>query len=155
MTGQEASAAPAGAESPTAPLESPAPEALEVDEPPKFTPIGAPEPYAVQVGRLFDGLHGEYRRHVDIHVEGGRIVAIASRGTRPLPQKVIDALDATVVPGLIDVHAHQSALAGERLGRAWLAYGVTTVRELATDVPERSNAAKRGLADVVWGRVWS
>ena len=142
-TGQEASAAPAGAESPTTPLESRAPDALEVDDPPKFTPMGAPEPYAVQVGRLFDGLQGEYRRHVDIHVEGGRIVAIASRGTRPLPQKVIDALDATVIPGLIDVHAHQSALAGERLGRAWLAYGVTTVRELATDVPE---ALERGEA---------
>ena len=103
----------------------------------------AGEPYVVQVGRLFDGVRAEYRRHVDIHVEGHRITAIVGRGLKPLPAKVIDARDATVIPGLIDVHAHQSALAGERLGRAWLAYGVTTVRELADDLPA---AIERGEA---------
>ncbi|HLF11029.1 MAG TPA: hypothetical protein VJA26_07420, partial [Gammaproteobacteria bacterium] len=94
------------------------------------------EPYVVQVGRLFDGIRGEYRRHVDVHVERGRIAAIVSRDGRPLPPKVIDAREATVIPGLIDVHAHQSALAGERLGRAWLSYGVTTVREITTDLAQ-------------------
>src|SRR5690606_16705215 len=49
----------------------------------------------------------------------------------------------TVIPGLVDVHAHQSSLAGERLGRAWLAFGVTTVRELTYDAPE---ALERGEA---------
>jgi hypothetical protein len=47
-----------------------------------------------------------------------------------------------VIPGLIDVHAHQTALAGERLGRAWLAYGVTTVREVAANVPEALQRAE-------------
>ena len=56
---------------------------------------------------------------------------------------MIDARDATVVPGFVDVHAHQSALTGERLGRMWLAYGVTTVREVAPDVAE---AVERGEA---------
>jgi hypothetical protein len=32
--------------------------------------------------------------------------------------------EATVILGSIDLHAHQSSLVGERLGRAWLAYGV-------------------------------
>ena len=41
---------------------------------------------------------------------------------------------AAVVVGFVDVHAHQSVLTGERLGRMWLAYGVTTVREVAPDV---------------------
>ena len=81
--------------------------------------------------------------HVDVHVSGGRIAAIVGRGVLPTPGKVIDARDATVVPGFVDVHAHQSALAGERLGRMWLAYGVTTVRELAPDVAE---AVERGEA---------
>ena len=58
--------------------------------------------------------------------------------------EVIDARDATVIPGLIDVHAHSSSLAGERLGRAWLAYGVTTVRELAT-TPAEAVGARRSL----------
>jgi cytosine/adenosine deaminase-related metal-dependent hydrolase len=44
--------------------------------------------------------------------------------------EIVDARDATVIPGLVDLHAHQRSLIGERLGRAWLAYGVTTVREV-------------------------
>jgi Tol biopolymer transport system component len=101
------------------------------------------EPYVVQIGRLFDGVHPDYRRHVDLHVEGGRIKAIVGRGVLPLPAKVFDASEATVIPGLIDVHVHQSELAGEALGRAWLAFGVTTVREIASDLGE---AIERGEA---------
>lgn len=93
-----------------------------------------PSEYVVEVGRLFDGIRGDYRRHVDIHVANGRITAIVGRGVLPRPAVVKDARDATVIPGLIDVHAHPSPFAGERLGRAWLAYGVTTVREVAPDV---------------------
>jgi hypothetical protein len=86
--------------------------------------------YVIQAGRLFDGVRTDYRRHMDIHIEGARIADVVTRGLAPLPETVIDARGYTVLPGLIDLHAHQSALAGERLGRAWLAYGVTTVREL-------------------------
>lgn len=94
------------------------------------------QPYVIQVGRLFDGVRNTYQRHMDIHVSGQRIVAIVGRDVRPLPATVIDAREATVVPGLIDVHSHQSSLTGERLGRMWLAHGVTTVRELTSDLPE-------------------
>ena len=109
----------------------------------KWAPATSGDDYVVQAGRLFDGVRGDYRRHVDIHVSHGRIVAIVGRGLLPLPSTVIDARDATVLPGLIDVHAHGSAVAGERLGRTWLAYGVTTVREVTTDVAE---AVERGEA---------
>lgn len=109
----------------------------------KWAPASPGEDYVVEVGRLFDGVRGEYRRHVDIHVSGGRITAIVGRGLLPTPPKVIDARDATVVPGFVDVHAHASALAGERLGRTWLAYGVTTVREVSADLEE---AVERGEA---------
>jgi Tol biopolymer transport system component len=114
---------------------------------PQWTPPRPPDDYVIEAGRVFDGTHGDYRRHVDIHVAGGRIAAIVGRGVLPAPATVIDARDATVIPGLIDVHAHQSALTGERLGRAWLAYGVTTVREIATDLPaavERGEAWAKG-----------
>ena len=47
-----------------------------------------------------------------------------------------------MIPGLVDVHAHQAGLAGERLGRAWLAYGVTTVREIGADLPEALERAE-------------
>ncbi len=109
----------------------------------RWAPPAAPEDYVVEVGRLFDAVRAEYRRHVDVHVSGGRIAAIVGRGVLPTPARVIDARDATVVPGFVDVHAHQSALTGERLGRMWLAYGVTTVREVAPDVAE---AVERGEA---------
>jgi hypothetical protein len=78
----------------------------------------------------------------DIGVRGGRIAAIVPRGALPATGEVIDARDATVIPGLIDLHAHQSSLVGERLGRAWLAYGVTTVRELTTAPGEATERAE-------------
>ena len=101
-----------------------------------WQPPAPPAEYVVEIGRLFDGVRGDYRRHVDMHVRDGKIAAIVGRGVLPARGPVIDARDVTVIPGLIDVHAHQSDLTGERLGRAWLAYGVTTVREIATDVRE-------------------
>jgi Tol biopolymer transport system component len=105
------------------------------------TPAPPPD-YVVEVGRLFDGVRGTYHRHVDMHVRGGRIAAIVGRGVLPPVGPVIDAREATVIPGLIDLHAHQSSLVGERLGRAWLAYGVTTVRELATSTDEAVERAE-------------
>lgn len=129
--GSEAGGGPARSE-PTEPRErSRSPEALDLE----WRPPAADAPYVVQVGRLFDGVRGDYLRHVDVHIEGQRIVAISPRNVLPLPDKVIDARDATVIPGLIDVHVHESSLMGERLGRIWLAHGVTTVRELTDDVP--------------------
>jgi dipeptidyl aminopeptidase/acylaminoacyl peptidase len=101
-----------------------------------------PADYVVEIGRLFDGIRGTYRRHVDLHVRGGRIAAIVGRGVLPPSGRVVDARDATVIPGLIDVHAHMSSIVGERLGRAWLAYGVTTVRELASAAGEALERAE-------------
>jgi Tol biopolymer transport system component len=121
-------------------------------EPPSPVHWQAPSPprdYVVEIGRLFDGVRGAYRRHVDLHVRGGRIAAIVPRGTMPPTGEVVDARDATVIPGLIDLHAHQTALVGERLGRAWLAYGVTTVRELTTapgEAIERAETWSSGRA---------
>jgi hypothetical protein len=85
--------------------------------------------YVIQAGRVFDGVRNTYLRHMDIHIEGRQIAAIVGRGVRPSSARIVDASEATVLPGLIDTHAHQSWLAGEQVGRAWLAYGVTTVRE--------------------------
>jgi len=87
----------------------------------------------IQAGRVFEGFGTRYRRHVDIHLRGQRIVAVVPRGSLPNPERVIDAQDLTIVPGLIDMHAHQSAVWGEKLGRLWLAFGITSVREPGAD----------------------
>jgi Tol biopolymer transport system component len=94
---------------------------------------GRDDELVIQAGRVFDGTGTTYRRHLDIHIRGQRIVAVVPRGSLPYPQRVIDARDQTVVPGLIDMHVHQSAVWGEKLGRLWLAFGVTSVREPGAD----------------------
>jgi hypothetical protein len=112
----------------------------------QWRPPAPPDDFVLQVDRLFDGVHAEYRRYVDVHVRAGRIAAISARGVVAPQGKVIALPGVTVIPGLIDVHAHQSSLAGERLGRAWLAYGITTVREIAADVPEAAQRAETWAA---------
>ena len=100
----------------------------------RWTPSAPDAPFVVQAGRVFDGIRNDYRYSMDLHVDGQRISAIVTQGLERLPDRVIDARELTIIPGLVDVHVHQSSLAGERLGRIWLAHGVTTVRELTDDV---------------------
>lgn len=85
----------------------------------------------LRVGRLVDGRSQSARRDVDIIINGNRIAAIAARGStgsRP-GDRVVDAPDLTAIPGLIEYHAHVQKDFGESVHRAWLAYGVTTVRD--------------------------
>ncbi|MDX2225400.1 MAG: amidohydrolase family protein [Rhodospirillaceae bacterium] len=87
----------------------------------------------VRAGRLFDGISGAYRENVDVVVDGHRIAAIEPVRDRGPGVRVIDASGQTVIPGLIESHTHQAAPFGARLGRLWLAMGVTSVREPGTD----------------------
>lgn len=82
----------------------------------------------IRAGRLWDGASPALRRDVDVVVEGHRIVSSASsqEGAR-----VVDARDAVVIPGLVDMHHHremQGYAYGARQGRLWLSLGVTTTR---------------------------
>lgn len=107
--------------------------ALGADGPPGWEPAAAEAPYVIEAGRLFDGIRSEYQYHVDIHIEGQRITDIVRRGRLPLPDRVIDMSESTVVPGLIDVNAHRSTVDGAESGKRWLRYGITTVRDVTTD----------------------
>ena len=49
------------------------------------------------------------------------------RATTPAA-RVVDASHLTVMPGLIEYHSHLQKDFGEAQGRAWLAFGITTVR---------------------------
>jgi Tol biopolymer transport system component len=99
----------------------------------RFRPAAATTPVVIQAGRLFDGTGDDYRYHVDIHIEGQRIRDVVARDRTPLPATVLDAVDLTVIPGFVDVHAHPTTTGSLNAGRRWLAQGVTTVREVTPD----------------------
>ena len=85
----------------------------------------------IRAGKLWDGLGPDLKRDVDIVVDGNRIAAILPAGQGPADAKLIDAKDATVIPGLVEIHAHRQMQGygyGDREGRLWLALGVTTTR---------------------------
>lgn len=91
----------------------------------------------VHAGRLVDGrAGGTVQREVDIVVEGTRIVQVAPHADAQHRGTVVDASSGTVVPGLIESHSHLTKAYGEALGRIWLSFGVTTVRNPATNAFE-------------------
>jgi imidazolonepropionase-like amidohydrolase len=70
----------------------------------------APGATLVKAGRLLDVRAGAYRTNQGIWIDGGRIRQVGAfddvRGAAPKDIAVIDLGRATVLPGLIDVHAH-------------------------------------------------
>ncbi len=86
----------------------------------------------IHAGKLFDGRNNAYRTNVDVVVEGNRIKEIIPHGDHG-GAEVIDAGTRTVIPGMFDMHAHQSEAEGEKTGRGWLAFGITSVREPGSD----------------------
>jgi N-acyl-D-aspartate/D-glutamate deacylase len=83
---------------------------------------------AIRGGLVFDGL-GSPPRRADVLVEAGSIAAIAAPGTAfPEHAQVIDATDAWVTPGFIDLHTHYDAEVelAPALGES-VRHGVTTV----------------------------
>jgi len=87
----------------------------------------------VHAGRLFNGRDLSYAHDVDIVIDGNRIVSVAPHDDSLHSGDVIDASNKTVIPGLTEMHGHQSIALGEKQGRTWLAFGVTTVREPGAD----------------------
>lgn len=86
----------------------------------------------VRAGKLWTGLSPDLRRDVEVVVEGSRIAAVVPAGQGPRGDaRIVDAGDATVMPGLVEMHAHRQMAGyayGDREGRLWLSLGVTTAR---------------------------
>ena len=90
----------------------------------------------IHAGHLWDGQSNTLRDNVDIVVAGHRIRSVEPHRSTLHAGTVIDASSETVIPGLIELHSHLSQSYGESLGRIWLSWGVTTVRNPATSAFE-------------------
>ncbi|HEV8409822.1 MAG TPA: amidohydrolase family protein [Gemmatimonadaceae bacterium] len=115
-----------------------------------YTPGIPTERYLVHAGSVVDGISKTVRKDVDIVVEGNRIKSVAAHSAAAhAGMKVIDASHFTVMPGLIESHSHLQADLGSLDHRAWLSWGITTVRSPggtpyeATSDREMADAAVR------------
>lgn len=82
----------------------------------------------IHAGAVWDGTSERLRQDVDVVVEAGRIAEIRPHRDG---RDVVDARGLVAIPGLIDIHNHwhlRGRYWGDRQGRVWLAYGVTTTR---------------------------
>jgi len=112
----------------------------------------------IHAGRLWDGTGPDVLTNVDIVVEDQRIQSIQPHGDRRLDAdddaedggRFIDASNQTVVPGIWESHTHQyieGKFYGDRLGRLWMAYGVTSLQSVgdpAYRAPETREAYAAG-----------
>jgi hypothetical protein len=88
------------------------------------------QPVLIRNARVFDSEHAVLGPVQDVYVNRGRIGAVYPAGSpSQSPGTVIDAKGRTLLPGLIDMHAHVSP--GDYLLN--LASGVTTVRDMGND----------------------
>jgi Tol biopolymer transport system component/imidazolonepropionase-like amidohydrolase len=90
----------------------------------------------VHAGRLFDGRTATLRPGIDIVVQNNRIAQVVEHRSDLHGGRVIDASNDVVMPGLIEMHTHLSKDYGESLGRIWLSYGITSVRNPAANAYE-------------------
>lgn len=91
----------------------------------------------IHAGRFWKGQGEKEETDVDILVAGNRIVSITphNAAAHRSAHRVVDASAYTVLPGLWENHVHPSSLGsvyyGDRMGRLWLAYGITELRDMA------------------------
>jgi imidazolonepropionase-like amidohydrolase len=108
----------------------------------------------IKAARLIDGRGGSLLEPAMVLIEGDKITEIGSHLTVPKDAKVIDLADATLLPGLIDLHTHltdkygtnweealvkttpgHNALWGAHNARVTLLAGFTTCRDMGPTWP--------------------
>ena len=106
-----------------------------------------PRPLLVSNVRLLDFAAGQFGPETSLLIEEGRIRWVGNAQDRELPQD-IDTLDGGgrfVIPGLFDMHAHIQ----RDFQPTWLAYGVTSIRDLGGQISWVAALADRSAASAV------
>ena len=91
----------------------------------------------IHAGRFWKGEGDSEQTDVDVLITDNRITSVTPHSATPPVgiTRTIEAGDLTVMPGLTESHAHDdsdnSIYYGDRMGRLWLAYGITQVRAIA------------------------
>ncbi|MGK2912580.1 MAG: amidohydrolase family protein [Sphingobium sp.] len=84
----------------------------------------------VHVSNLVDAVQDVTQHEKDIVIEGNRIVSVSDHDPKlHASGRFVDGTGLTAIPGLIEHHAHVQKDFGANAHRAWLAYGITTVRD--------------------------
>lgn len=122
-------------------------ETHAVTSKPSWQPRAPQGETVIRVGRLFDGLADGYLESVDVVIRDGRILSADTADPGRPAGTFIDASGLTMLPGLIEGHAHQSTSQGVALGELFFSHGITSVRETGVDpyfAVERREAAASG-----------
>lgn len=123
-------------------------------------------PTIVKASRLIDGRGGSPISPAMVHIAGDRIVSVGAALPVPAGARVIDLGNATLLPGLIDLHTHltdkygihweealvkttpaEAALWGARNARVTLEAGFTTCREMGPTWPYTDVALRNAIND--------
>jgi Tol biopolymer transport system component len=104
----------------------------------------------IHVGKLVDSVKDETQLDKDIVIDGNRITEIRAHdpAKRDPSAKYVDAPNLTAIPGLVEYHAHIQKDFGSNLEKAWLAYGITTVRDPGTMVYDAIEDREAGEAGI-------
>jgi len=95
----------------------------------KWTPALPTTKLVVHAGKLLDMKSATERADMDVLIDGNKIVGVAPHAdANHAGRQVVDGSNLTVMPGLTEFHSHLQPDFGESEGRAFLAFGITTVR---------------------------
>ena len=112
---------------------------------------------AIRNGNVFDSERGVMVPRQTVVVRRDRIVAVGPAESTEIPAgaTVIDATGKTVMPGLWEMHTHLQVNNQGALGLSQLAQGLTTARDLASDIDvavsqrDRERAGKLAMPRII------